>query len=157
MVAVLVMVTLMLSGVLTVSESLAGFGDPVLMIMIAMFSISEALVTTGIAQKIGGAVFNAGHGNEARIIAFLILAIAGTGAFMSSTAAIAIFIPVALNISKKARISRKRLLMPLAVSTFWPLSADKTAEGISWRSCRKPSSMPGISFSFLEMTDSCPI
>ena len=51
LVAVLALLALMLSGVLTVKESLAGFADPVVMVIIAMFIVSEALVHTGIAQK----------------------------------------------------------------------------------------------------------
>ena len=67
----------MLSGVLTVPESLAGFADPVVMVIIAMFIISEALVHTGIAQQIGELVLKTGSGSETRLIAVLMLAVGG--------------------------------------------------------------------------------
>ena len=118
LVAVMALLTLMLTGVLTVPESLAGFADPVVMIIIAMFIISEALVHTGIAQQIGELVLKTGGGSEARLIAVLMVAVGGVGAFMSSTAAVAIFIPIALSVADKAGLNRKRLLMPLSVAAL---------------------------------------
>ncbi|MBL0715609.1 MAG: anion permease [Desulfosarcina sp.] len=113
-VGVLVVLALMLSGVLTVEESLAGFSNAVVMVIVAMFVVSEALVNTGIAQKIGSAVLKAGRGDETRLIVLLMVVIGIVGAFMSSTSAMAIFIPVALSVAQKAELNRKRLLMPLS-------------------------------------------
>lgn len=118
LVAVMALLVLMLSGVLTVPESLAGFADPVVMVIIAMFIISEALVHTGIAQQIGELVLKTGGGSETRLIAVLMLAVGGVGAFMSSTAAVAIFIPITLSVVDKAGLNRKRLLMPLSVAAL---------------------------------------
>jgi len=118
LVAVIALLALMLSGVLTVPESLAGFADPVVMVIIAMFIISEALVHTGIAQQIGELVLKTGSGSETRLIAVLMLAVGGVGAFMSSTAAVAIFIPITLSVVDRAGLNRKRLLMPLSVAAL---------------------------------------
>jgi len=115
LVAVLVMLSLMVSGVLSVNESVAGFADPILMVIIAMFIVSEALVNTGIAQRIGEMVLTAGQGNETRLIVTLMLAVGGLGAFMSSTATVAIFIPITLSVAAKANLNPKRLLMPLSI------------------------------------------
>mgnify|MGYP001600000105 CR=1 FL=1 len=117
-VGILVVLALMLSGVLTVDEALAGFSNPVVMIIVAMFVVSEALVSTGIAQQIGAAVLKFGRGDETRLVILLMVVIALVGAFMSSTSAMAIFIPVALSVAQKANLSRKRLLMPLSVGAL---------------------------------------
>ena len=117
-VGVLVVLALMLSGVLTVDEALAGFSNPVVMILVAMFVVSEALVSTGIAQQIGAIVIRAGRGDETRLIILLMGVIAFGGAFMSSTSAMAIFIPVALAVAREAELNRKRLLMPLAAGAL---------------------------------------
>ena len=118
LVGMLVLLALMLSGVLTVGESLAGFSDPVLVVIVAMFIVSEALVNTGVAQKIGELVLKAGGGSEIRLVILLMTAVAGVGAFMSSTAAVAIFIPITLTVANKARLNRRRLLMPLAIGSL---------------------------------------
>ena len=117
-VGILVMLALMLSGVLTVNEALAGFSNPVVLILVAMFVVSEALVNTGIAQQIGAVVLRAGRGDETRLVVLLMVVVALVGAFMSSTSAMAIFIPVALSVAQEAELNRKRLLMPLAVGAL---------------------------------------
>ncbi len=118
LVAILVMLSLMVSGVLTVPESLAGFSDPVVLIIVAMFIVSEALVNTGIARRIGELVISSGQGSEARLIVMLMLAVGVVGAFMSSTAAVAIFIPVTLSVARTVGLNKKRLLMPLAIASL---------------------------------------
>ncbi len=117
-VAIASLLTLMLSGVLTVEESLAGFGQPVIIIIVAMFIVSEALVNTGIAQRIGEMVLKAGRNEETRLIILLMAAVMGVGAFMNSTAAVAIFIPITLSVSDKAGLNRKRILMPLCIGAL---------------------------------------
>jgi di/tricarboxylate transporter len=107
-----------LSGVLTVGEALAGFSQPVVLVIATMFIVGEALVHTGITQSISEAVVRAGRGSEARILLFLMLGVSASGAFMSSTAIVALFAPVALDIAREAELNRKRLLMPLSFAAL---------------------------------------
>jgi di/tricarboxylate transporter len=118
MVALVALLALQLAGVLTVPEAVAGFAHPVVIIIISMFIVSEALVYTGIAQKIGAAVLKAGNGSETRLIALLMLVVGIGGAFMNSTTAMAIFIPIAFTVARRAGLNRKRLLMPLSVAAL---------------------------------------
>ncbi|AUB82303.1 SLC13 family permease [Candidatus Thiodictyon syntrophicum] len=118
MVAILVVLALMLSGVLTPQESLAGFGDPVVVLIAGMFIVSEALVTTGVAHRLGEAVLKAGAGSEVRLIALVMALAGGVGAFMSSSAITAMLIPVVLAIADKTGLNRKRMLMPLSVAAL---------------------------------------
>ena len=52
-VAVIMMVALPMTGVITVSEALAGLSDPNIVLIAALFVIGEALVRTGVAQRLG--------------------------------------------------------------------------------------------------------
>ncbi|MFO1429935.1 MAG: SLC13 family permease [Candidatus Competibacteraceae bacterium] len=115
-VAILVVLALMLSRILTPQEALAGFGDPVVILIAAIFIVGEALVNTGVAHRLGEAVLRVGGGSETRLIALLMLLAGGIGAFMSSSAIVAMFIPVVLMITNKTGLNRKRMLMPLAVA-----------------------------------------
>ena len=117
-VALLVVVALMLSRVLTPQEALAGFGDPVVILIAAVFVVGEGLVNTGVVQRLGEAVLKAGGSNETRLIVLFMLLAAGIGAFMSSTAVVAMFIPVVLTVCKKTGLNPKRMLMPLSVATL---------------------------------------
>ena len=91
-VAILVVLALMLSGVLTPQESLAGFGDPVVILIAAIFIVGEALVNTGVAHRLGEAVLKVGGGSETRLIALVMVLAGGLGAFMSSSAIVAMFV-----------------------------------------------------------------
>jgi di/tricarboxylate transporter len=117
-VAILVVLALIVSGVLTPGESLAGFGDPVVILMAAVFIVGEALVDTGVVQRLGEAVMKAGGASETRLIVLIMSLAALVGAFMSSTAVVAMFIPVVLTICNRTGLNRKRLLMPLSVGTL---------------------------------------
>jgi di/tricarboxylate transporter len=104
--------------VLTMNEALAGFSDPNVVLIAALFVIGDGLVRTGVAQRLGDwLTAKAGH-SEIRLIALLMLVVCGLGATMSSTAVTAIFIPVAFRISQSTRIAPSRLMMPLSVAAL---------------------------------------
>jgi di/tricarboxylate transporter len=117
-VGILVVLALMLSRVLTPKEALAGFGDPVVILIAAIFVVGEALVNTGITLRLGDAVAKAGRGSETRLIVLIMLLAGAIGAFMSSTAIVAILIPVVVAIANKTRLNRKRMLMPLSIAAL---------------------------------------
>jgi di/tricarboxylate transporter len=117
-VAILVVLALNLTGVLTIQEALAGFGQPVVVLIAAVSIVGEGLIATGVAYRLGEAVMKAGGSNEARLVA-LVMVLAGTvGAFMSSSAIVAMFIPVVMAIANKTGLNRKRMLMPLSVAAL---------------------------------------
>src|SRR5499426_2939800 len=118
LVAILVVLALMVSRVLTPQEALAGFGDPVVLLIAAIFIVGEALVNTGVAHRLGEVVLKAGGGHETRLIVLIMILAGGIGAFMSSSAIVAMFIPVVLAIAHKTGLNRKRLLMPLSVAAL---------------------------------------
>ena len=117
-VAILVILALMLSGLLSSNEALAGFGDPVVILIAGLFVVGEGLFRTGVAFAIGNWLMRAGGTSETRMMILLMLVVAGLSAFMSSTGAVAIFIPVSLNLAAKADIQPSRLLMPIAFASL---------------------------------------
>jgi di/tricarboxylate transporter len=117
-VAILVVLALMLSRVLTPHEALAGFGDPVVILIAAIFIVGEALVNTGVVHRLGEWVMKLGGGNETRLIVLIMTLAGGIGAFMSSSAIVAMFIPLVLTVTRKTSLNSKRMLMPLSVATL---------------------------------------
>ena len=117
-VAVMVILALILSGLLTPGEALAGFGDPVVLLIAGLFVVGEGLFRTGVAYSIGNWLMSVAGTDENRLLVLLMLVVAGLSAFMSSTGAVAIFIPVALNLAAKAGTSPSRLMMPLAFASL---------------------------------------
>lgn len=117
-VGLLMIVLLPFTGVLTMSEALAGFADPNIVLIGALFVIGEGLVRTGVARRIGDWLGRMAGGSEARSLVMLMLAAAGLGAFMSGTAVVAIFIPIVLRLCQGTGASPKALMMPLAVAAL---------------------------------------
>ncbi|WBE26283.1 SLC13 family permease [Denitrificimonas caeni] len=113
-VAILMIVALPLTGVLTVQETLAGFSDPSVVVIAALFVIGEGLVRTGIAYQLGERLMQRAGSSETRLIVLLMLTVAGLGSVMSSTGVVAIFIPIVLSISVRLNIHPSRLMMPLS-------------------------------------------
>lgn len=115
-VVVLVMLVFSLSGILTVEEVFAGFSDPNIILIALLFIVGEGLVRTGVAYQVSEWLLKASRNSESRVLIFMMLAVVGLGAFMSSTGVVAIFIPVVLMICQQMNISPKRLMMPLSVA-----------------------------------------
>jgi di/tricarboxylate transporter len=113
-VALIMLVALPFTGVLSVNEALSGFSDPNIVLIAALFVIGEGLVRTGVAQRLGDWLIAKAGNSEVRLIVLLMAVVCGLGATMSSTAVTAIFIPVALRIAQTTGISPGRLLMPLS-------------------------------------------
>lgn len=113
-IALLVIMAFSVSGTLTLNEALAGFSDPSVILIAALFVIGEGLVRTGVAYQVGDWLIARAGSSEARLLVLLMLAVAGLGSVMSSTGVVAIFIPVVLSIAAKLKIPPGRLMMPLA-------------------------------------------
>ena len=117
-VALIMLTALPLTGVLTMGEALAGFSDPNIVLIAALFVIGDGLVRTGVARQLGDWLIVKAGRSEIRLIVLLMVAVCGLGATMSSTAVTAIFIPVVLRISKSTGVGPGRLMMPLSFAAL---------------------------------------
>jgi di/tricarboxylate transporter len=117
-VALLVVLALMLSGVLTVGEALAGFGSSVVMLVAGLLVVGEMLDRTGVAAAIGTWILKKGGSSETRLLLVIMFAAGLLGAVMSSTAVVAIFIPIVLRISAETKLDSSRLLMPMSYAAL---------------------------------------
>ena len=70
-VSLLVVLALMLSGVLTVNEAVAGFGSPVVALVAGLLVLGEMLSRTGVARIVGDWVLKHGGQSEARLLILL--------------------------------------------------------------------------------------
>jgi di/tricarboxylate transporter len=118
LVAILATLALVLGGQIDANEAVAGLGDRVVVLIAALFVVGEALFRTGVAHRVGGILVARAGSHESRLIALMMLAVAVLSAFMSSTGAVAVFIPIALGLAQRTGIARERLLMPLAIAAM---------------------------------------
>ncbi len=147
-VALLVMVALPLTGVLDIQHTLAGFSDPSVVLIAALFVIGDGLVRTGIAYRLGDWMVARAGSSETRLLVLLMLAAAGLGSVMSSTGVVAIFIPVALGVAARLKIAPARLMMPLAFAGLISgmLTLVATAPNLVVHSELRRAGLEGFSF-----------
>ena len=117
-VALMVVLALMLSGVQTAGEALSGFGSPVVMLVAALLVVGEMLDRTGVAAAMGDWILKKGGGNETRLLIMIMGGAGVLGAAMSSTAVVAIFIPILFRVASETKINVSRLLMPMSYAAL---------------------------------------
>jgi di/tricarboxylate transporter len=117
-VALIMITALPLTGVITMPEALAGFSDGNIVLIAALFVLGEGLVRTGVARRLGDWLHAKAGTSETRLLVLLMLAVAGLGSIMSSTAVVAIFIPVVLRICQNTGTAPSQLMMPLSFAAL---------------------------------------
>lgn len=117
-VALMVALTLALSGLIEPAQVFSGFGAPVVVMIAGLFIVGEGLFRTGIAAAAGQWLLKVGGNSELRLLFFLLPVVALLSAFMSSTGAVALLIPVVLSMSRKSEMSPSKLLMPMAFASL---------------------------------------
>jgi solute carrier family 13 (sodium-dependent dicarboxylate transporter), member 2/3/5 len=118
LIAVLSLLALTLGGVVSTEQALAGFSDPVVVMIAGLFVVGAAMFRTGVADAVGRRVESlAGH-SPRRLVVTIMLATALLSAFLSSTGTVAVMLPVVLAIARRRGIAPSRLLIPLAYAAL---------------------------------------
>lgn len=120
--AVLSALCMMLFGIITPSETISSFGSDTVMMVIGVMIIGNAVLETGLADKIGSTILRSKHivSSEKKFLAAVLSLVALLSAFMSNTATIAIFIPVIASVVKasKGKIKQKNILMAAGIASI---------------------------------------
>jgi len=117
-IAVLVLLTLALTGLVTAEEAFSGFSSPAVITVWAVYIVSGALFKTGVPDIIGERIARIAGNSEPRMIAIIMLACGTMSAFMNNIGATAVMLPAVVGISRKSGIPLSRLLIPLAFSSL---------------------------------------
>jgi di/tricarboxylate transporter len=118
LVALLVLGTLAVSGLVTTPQAFAGFSNSAVITVWAMFILSEGLTRTGIADVISRQVMRLAGRREIPMIIVIMITAAVLSAFMNNIGVAALMLPVVVDIARRTRIPVSRLLMPLAYATL---------------------------------------
>lgn len=117
-VALVLLVLFPLTGILTVPQALAGFSNPSVILIAALFVVGDALVRTGIVYRLGDWLVKTSGSSEVRLLVLLMGSVALLSSVMSSTGVVAVFIPVVLSVAARLQIPPGRLMMPLAFAAL---------------------------------------
>lgn len=113
-VALAALASLLIFGILTPTEALAGFSSPIVIMMIGLFVVGGAIMQTGLAKLTGNKLMALSHGNEAVAFVLVMLVTSFIGAFVSNTGTVALMMPIVMSMAAASGIRSSRLLMPLA-------------------------------------------
>lgn len=105
---------LIITGVLDVSEALAGFSNTNVAIMLCMMVLSGALMKTSLVERIVGLVRNVGHSERALIAGFGLIA-AAMSQFMNAFVAVACLLPLITGLCQQLNIKRTKVIYPVMV------------------------------------------
>lgn len=116
-VALCALVALMLLGILTPEEALAGFSSNVIIMMVGLFVVGGAIFQTGLAKMISSKLMKLAGQSEIRLFVLVMLVTSFMGAFVSNTGTVAIMIPIVVSMAMSVKMNPGRLLMPLAFAS----------------------------------------
>jgi di/tricarboxylate transporter len=117
-VALLVLLTVALTGLVGPEEVFAGFANSAVVTVWAVYIVSGGLFKTGVADILGKFILRLSGDNEARLIAVIMLTCGLMSAFMNNVGATAMLLPAVISVAKQTKIPASKLLIPLSFSSL---------------------------------------
>jgi len=114
LVAVLSLLALALSGVIGTGDALAGFGNPTIVMIAALFVVGEGLSRTGVTGWGGKKLLEVARGSKTRLLVVVMAGTAGLSAFISNTGTVATLLPAVVAAAWTVGSVPSRYLIPLA-------------------------------------------
>lgn len=111
-VALLVLASVLVLGLVTPAEALSGFSSEATITVAAMFVLSAGLQATGALRALGRLIARV---HQPLLLTFLVMAlVGGLSAFVNNTAAVAVFLPLVLTATNAHKLPSSQLLIPLS-------------------------------------------
>ena len=117
-VALMLMLALGLSGILTPQEAFSGFSRSAVIIMLSAFILAEGLRRSGMTERMGLFIIKLFGKGERRLIFGVMTASALLSLFMNNIAAASLLFPSLSGVARRSKVSPSKLLMPLAFGTI---------------------------------------
>lgn len=118
LIAIIVLLTLGVSGLVPPANVVAGFSSSVVITLIGLFIITNALEETGVIHWIAQRLNRIGEGSEVKLITLFMAAGAMLSLIMNNVAAGAVLLPAAVRVARGSDISVSKLLMPMSFGTL---------------------------------------
>lgn len=116
-VALLVVLALMLTGILEPAQAISGFSSTIVVLIISLFIVGGAVFRTGLASMISDQILRLAGTSETRLLVVVMITVAVMSAFISNTGTVALLLPAVVTLAASTRISLSKMLIPLAFSS----------------------------------------
>ncbi len=117
-VALALMLSLIISGILTPKQAFAGFGSDTVMMILGLLIMTASLMQTGVVDIVGRGIIQRTGDRPKLLLPVILISTSFLSAFISNTAATAFFLPVVIGLAAKLEKSPSRFLMPLAFASI---------------------------------------
>ena len=118
LIALLSLVALGVTGVLTPQETFSGFSRSAVITILSIFILTEGLQQTGVTEQVGDLLLRVAGSSEKRLVVGVMVAGAFLSLFMNNIAAASVLLPAVSSVANRTKVSPARLLMPLAFATI---------------------------------------
>ena len=118
LVAIGLVISLMVTGILTVEEALAGFSSPIVITIATLFIVGGAVMETGLADSVSGKIIQYAGKSKSRLMVLIMSTVAILSGFISGTGTVAVMAPAIISISRKKGINPSKLLIPLSFASM---------------------------------------
>jgi di/tricarboxylate transporter len=112
------MVALMLTGILTPKEAIAGFASPAVITVGSMFLISKGMIRTGAVGFISQQVLQYSRGRPQLAVVLILVIVGVSSAFINNTPVVVLFIPIILSLSCELDFSPSKFLIPVSYASI---------------------------------------
>lgn len=119
LIALLIIGSLVLTGVISPEEGVAGFSNPATLTVAFMFVISAAILKTGSLQYVAGLLTRTFRNHYQRGVILLMVVVSAVSAFINNTPVVAVMIPVTTQIAKNSGRAASKLLIPISYASIF--------------------------------------
>ena len=112
--ALLVPIALSLTHVITSKVAFSYFGNPTVVLFMAMFIVGEATFITGFADKVGALAVRLSKGNPIKLLVYAMAAVGLLSTVLSNTGTTVVAVPMVMGMCLKAKLAPGKVLMPVA-------------------------------------------
>ncbi len=116
--ALTLVLALVFTKLLKPDVAFQGFGSETVIMILGLLILTAALMRTGVVDLVGGTILKYTGSSPMRLLLVVMIASSTLGAFMSNTASTAFFVPVVMGLARRAKMSPRQLLLPLAFSSI---------------------------------------
>lgn len=117
-IALLVLAALAGTGSVSPESAIAGFSNPAVVTVWAMYILSAGLTHTGIANILGDQLLRVAGRRESGLVVIIMVTAGGLSSFMNNIGVAALMLPVVVEMARRTEVAASRLLMPMLYGTL---------------------------------------
>ena len=118
LIALLVLITLRITGLITIEEAFSGFASPAVITVWSVYIVSGGLFKSGIADILANFMLRLSGQSYLRLLFIIMITVGIMSSFMNNIGAVAILLPAVVSAGRKINVAPSKLLIPMAFTSL---------------------------------------